>query len=523
MAIPCYSTATTSPMRKARYTRLIAELKAKHSWLKPHVIEPAPGHLACVTRLMAQFEAIVPIATLQRMRLLRITAGFGQFQLHRIGLNVADLTREMALRSAISTATTEAHMTCPVCGEIQWAQNTPHMQSYCSVHRDTYALFAEDFRTLNQQQIAAVVPDIVESFQKDPWTAETPTEPQNEYRIVAPDMPLAKPVFGESPAPSIRFLDTPQLLAFRENARQRGKEHATRAERIQQRIKAAGHGTRKLGVLPDDWRTMIDEFEQHFPNFTAYAEFLRDHFALANLGDRRIALPPALFVGGAGIGKTEAAHWLAKRLELPYRQFDMASAQSSSPLSGSEAFWSNSEVGCLFELLAYQPLANPIAMLDEIDKVGQDTRFNPLAPLYGLLEPRTAREFTDLSIRDFSIDASHVNWIATANALEPIPKPILTRMTVFEIPQPTRVQIAQISGQIYSRLLREAPWGHAFQEGLAPALAERLAEQSPRCIALALRRALGSAARAGRCELQVSDLLLVEPPTGRGVGFMGAL
>jgi ATP-dependent Lon protease len=69
---------------------------------------------------------------------------------------------------------------------------------------------------------------------------------------------------------------------------------------------------------------------------------------------------------------------------------------------GSESFWSNSEPG-VFELLAYQPLANPVIVLDELDKTDQQRQYDPLAALYTLLEPAaratssTSRSATSLS------------------------------------------------------------------------------------------------------------------------------
>ena len=237
------------------------------------------------------------------------------------------------------------------------------------------------------------------------------------------------------------------------------------------------------------------------------------------MGDGRVSWSPILLVGPAGIGKTEAASWLAERLHLPFRVFDMASTQSNSPLAGSESFWSNSEPGVLFELLAYQPRANPVVVLDELDKTEQARQYDPLAALYTLLEPRSARNFIDLSIRDFSIDASHVNWIATANTVDTIPAPLLSRMTVLQVQAPTPDQVAHIAQSIYGRLRTEANWGSAFSPSLDEAVVNKLRDLSPRSLSLALRRALGRAARDERDRIRVSDIPETTGTPRRVIGF----
>lgn len=161
-----------------------------------------------------------------------------------------------------------------------------------------------------------------------------------------------------------------------------------------------------------------------------------------------------------------------------------------------------------------------MAVLDELDKVDQSSRYDPLGALYGLLEPRSARSFTDLSIRDFSIDASHVNWIATANSVEPIPAPIRSRLTVLQISAPTADQLERIAQSIYARLRAEASWGNAFPAKLDAEVLKGLGALSPRALALTLRRALGAAARAGRQQINVGDLPRISSSASRGIGFM---
>jgi ATP-dependent Lon protease len=201
----------------------------------------------------------------------------------------------------------------------------------------------------------------------------------------------------------------------------------------------------------------------------------------------------------------------------------MAAAQSSSQLSGSDSFWSNSEPGLLFDLLAFQPKANPVVVLDEIDKTGQVKQYDPLAALYSLLEPRSARSFTDLSIQDFTIDASHVNWIATANSLDNIPAPILSRLTVLNVQAPTPEQVVCIAQTIYGRMRAEASWGGVFDARLGEDVLHKLQALPPRTLGLTLRRALGSAARAERTCVTVEDLPTKLAPARRGIGFMAAL
>lgn len=159
-------------------------------------------------------------------------------------------------------------------------------------------------------------------------------------------------------------------------------------------------------------------------------------------------------------------------------------------------------------------------MLDELDKAEQSRQYDPLAALYTLLEPRSARTFTDLSIRDFSIDASHVNWIATANSIEAIPAPILSRMTVLHVRALTPTQVRHIAQSIYGRMRAGASRGGSFAPHLDEPVLNALKGIPPRTIAIVLRRALGHAARVRRDRVIVSDIPAVLGTTQHGIGFM---
>lgn len=499
-----------APMARARYERKVSIFRRRHFWLTNFVVEPEPGFLGIVEMFLCLMEDVFDQTELRTLSYFRIGAGSNYLAIH-FDLPGVDLLRIKTVKSAIDDALSKSKTTCRVCGQREDRYGAyPFEHNRCYLHMHTTAIFEEDFL-------------------RDGLFADTKTALHEGVKGALErgnDECAGKSIDDTSTTqgPIINFLDAEKLYAFRARAKAKFGEKRERLEKIVDRIVCAGEATRQLGILPQNWQQIVDEFEIAFPNFSSYAELLRDQFSLSALGDSRIALPPTLFVGAPGIGKTEAANWLAQQLCLPFRAFDMACAQSNSPLSGSESFWSNSQEGCIFEMIAYQPTANPIVVLDELDKVGRQGSYDPLASLYGLLEPRTARNFIDLSIREFEIDASHINWIATANSIEPIPEPIRSRMTVLNIPSPSIIQLTHIAQQIYVRLRAAASWGNEFPCQLDPAVAEKLSTQSPRSLRISLQRALGVAARQGRRAILLGDILPIkEISAQRSIGFLAEI
>ena len=244
--------------------------------------------------------------------------------------------------------------------------------------------------------------------------------------------------------------------------------------------------------LPENLK-VFDDLLEKFPNFEAVINVYKRSSYLAKMGDGSLRAPPLLLLGEPGIGKTQFTKELAKLLGTEFLELHMETEQNGASLSGSNAFWSNTKPGDIFNLLTKGKYANPMVLVDEVDKV-MNVNFNPLAGLYRLLEVETAKTFEDESLRGITLNASGINWLLTANDINQIPEPLLSRVSVFEIKKPTFEQLVIIAKNIYSDFRKEASWGKSFSEILNDDAAEQLAHHEPRKIKSLMEQCFANAA-----------------------------
>lgn len=509
-------------MSRSAYSRKINELKSSFPWMAKFKLEPAPGHLELVRELLADIESIFAGTTIKRLRFLRIIHEGGNLAIYYSQKFIRDM-RLAALNQCITANIDKSVSICPACGAQNGLAYTGFKQmTLCKAHYQKCgdALFKEDFAAPEKNLTNEPLSNNIEAEEVDKLVMT--------YRNATKDFELSQfettslfsNIDEQQKTIKIRFIDKTSLDRFNKKIDQHTKENQPLID-IALNIKAAGGHTRQLLSLPENWAEIIDSFEEKFPNFQKVADVLRDYFSLSSVGDKAISFPPLLFVGEAGIGKTEAAGWLAKNLALPFRIIDMASAQTGSALSGSEKFWSNSKPGQIFDLLTSEPYANPIVMLDELDKVIRDSRFDPIAPLYTLLEPNSAQKFIDLSFTEFSVNASYINWIATANSINTIPIPIQSRLIVIEIPKPNNEQIEIIIHNIFADILKNITC--SFSNILRKEVMHALKKLPPRAIKILLGRAIGSAIRNGRNEIAFYDIGTLSQNESQGIGFLAAI
>lgn len=276
-------------------------------------------------------------------------------------------------------------------------------------------------------------------------------------------------------------------------------------------------GPERFQVKPSGVPDMRSLYED-LPNFTEVLDDVKRHVALSQDSRDGLEVTPMLLLGPPGIGKTHFARQLAGLLGTGMSLVPMSSMTAGWLLSGSSAQWKGSRPGKVFEALVDGQYANPVIVVDEIDKASSEAQYDPLGALYSLLEHDTAQTFMD-EFAEISIDASQVIWITTANDERAIPEPILNRMNVFEVPVPTRDQARAIARRLYQSIRGEHGWGEHFEPEATDEVLELLAELAPREMRRALMTGFGNARLAGREEIQPADL---PRAAGRkaGVGFI---
>jgi hypothetical protein len=173
-------------------------------------------------------------------------------------------------------------------------------------------------------------------------------------------------------------------------------------------------------------------------------EIERQQLRSIALGREWFQFSPILLIGEPGCGKTRFALRLAQIMGVESRLLQVGGSDNNRSAAGTSRGWANGQPSIFVDFVASTSTANPMMIVDEIDKVCVGRQHaNILDTLLQVLEPQNAMHYIDDCLQ-IVVDLSRMNWILTGNSLSDVPKALLSRVMLLKVDQPKPEHFDQI-------------------------------------------------------------------------------